>query len=224
MPTEPAAPGAVIRPYRPGDRDGVGLVCLRTAAAGQDATGAYSDDRLMPEVYALPYVDYDPSLAFVVADGDRVLGYVLGIADTADFVGWWEREWSPGFRERHPRPAVDAVGASHEAGSAAPRYSEADLIADGTRPERMLIPELAEYPAHLHIDLLPEVQRRGFGRRLIARLLDELAERGVRGLHLGLAAENASARRFYERLGFRELASSTPESPRLGIRTRDELR
>ena len=45
-----------IRPYRPADREAIAAVCLRTAAGGGDATGVYSDDALMPEVYALPYV------------------------------------------------------------------------------------------------------------------------------------------------------------------------
>ena len=53
-----------IRPYRPGDHDAVYEICLRTAAGGGDATGVYSDDSLMPEVFALPYVAYDPDLAF----------------------------------------------------------------------------------------------------------------------------------------------------------------
>ena len=59
-------------------------ICLRTAAGGGDATGVYSDDALMPEVFALPYVEYAPELAFVVDDGrdGRAVGYVIGVADT----------------------------------------------------------------------------------------------------------------------------------------------
>ena len=79
-------------------------ICLRTAAGGGDATGVYSDDALMPEVFALPYVEYAPELAFVVDDGreGRAVGYVIGVADTRAFVEWWKREWGPGFRRRHP--------------------------------------------------------------------------------------------------------------------------
>ena len=209
------AAGPVIRPYRPADRDAVARICLLTAAGGADATGAYSDDSLMPEVYALPYVDYAPELAFVVAageHGDRVLGYVLGVADTADFIEWYRREWAPGFRARHPSPGPSTA---HR-----PGYTEAQLIADGGDPERLRIPELAQYPAHLHIDLLPELQGQGFGRRLIDTLRAALAERGVAALHLGIDPGNTGARAFYERLGFHELGSSTPGAPRFGIATR----
>ncbi len=38
--------------------------------------------------------------------------------------------------------------------------------ANHQHPERMLIPELADYPAHLHIRLLPEFQGQGWGRQL----------------------------------------------------------
>lgn len=206
------SPSPVIRPYRPSDREAIAEICLLTAAGGGDATGIYSDDALMPEVYALPYVDHAPALAFVVDDGGRVGGYVLGVADTAAFIEWYAREWAPGFRSRHPQPG--APTAHH------PAYTEAQLIADGSDPERMRIPELDAYPAHLHIDLLPEYQGRGLGRRLIDALRAALAERGVPAVHLGLDPANTRALAFYRRLGFHELPSSRPEAPRLGIATR----
>jgi GNAT superfamily N-acetyltransferase len=141
-----------------------------------------------------------------------VLGYVLGVADTADFIEWYRREWAPGFRARHPSPGPPT--------GREPGYTEAQLVADGGDPERMRIPELAQYPAHLHIDLLPELQGRGLGRRLIDTLRAALAERGVERVHLGMDAANTGARAFYDRLGFHELPSSTPDAPRLGIATR----
>ena len=202
-----------IRPYRAADRDQVARICLLTAAGGGDATGVYSDDTLMPEVFALPYVEYAPELAFVVADGDRVLGYVIGVADTAAFVEWWRREWGPAFAARHPSPG-------HPTGHQ-PDFTDAQLIEAGTAPERMLVDELAEYPAHLHIDLLPELQGRGFGRRLIDTLRGALAARGVPAVHLGMDAANTGARAFYDRLGFHELPSSRSSSPLLGIATSD---
>ena len=203
-----------IRPYRPSDRHDLAEICLLTAAGGGDATGVYSDDALMPEVFALPYVEYAPELAFVVDDGhgERALGYVIGVADTRAFVEWWKREWAPGFRLRHPAPGA-ATGRN-------PGFTEEQLLAAGTDPERMLIAEVDEYPAHLHIDLLPGLQGQGFGRRLIDTLRGALADRGVAAVHLGMDAANTGARAFYDRLGFHELPSSRPEAPLLGIATR----
>ncbi|WP_255368568.1 N-acetyltransferase [Agromyces sp. CF514] len=201
-----------IRSYQATDRDDVARICTLTAAGGGDASGVYSDDLLMPEVFALPYVTYEPDLAFIVDDGaGRAVGYILGVADTAAFVDWWNREWTPGFVARHPEPGP-ATGRE-------PKFTEQELLDSGRKPERMLIAELDAYPAHLHIDLLPELQGQGFGRGLIDTLRDALAERGVPGLHLSMDPGNVNARAFYDRLGFAELPSSKPNSPLLGIAT-----
>jgi ribosomal protein S18 acetylase RimI-like enzyme len=218
-----------IRPYRPGDRDAVAEVCVRTAAGGGDARGVYSDDTLMPDVYALPYVDHSPDLAFVVVEtgataaddplaveDGRMLGYVIAVADTRDFADWWESDWSPRFRARHPEVGP-ATGAD-------PGYSEAALVRDGTDPARMVRGlrggELETHPAHLHIDLVPEAQGRGLGRRLIDTLRAALVEQGVPGVHLGYDPANVGARAFYDRLGFDELPSHRPDAPLLGLATR----
>jgi ribosomal protein S18 acetylase RimI-like enzyme len=79
------------------------------------------------------------------------------------------------------------------------------MLALHHRPERMLLPELAGHPAHLHIDLLPAYQGRGFGRLLIQHLLASLADAGVPAVHLGMTPGNVAARAFYERLGFTEI-------------------
>ncbi|MFV2142900.1 GNAT family N-acetyltransferase [Isoptericola sp. G70] len=216
-----------IRPYRPSDRPAVAEVCVRTAAGGGDARGVYSDDDLMPEVYALPYVDHAPDLAFVVVrhddgpsgplsvDDGRLLGYIIAVADTAEFAAWWEREWTPGFVDRHPAAGPPTA--------ADPGYSEDALLYDGRDPQRMVRGlqhgELETHPAHLHIDLIPEAQGRGLGRRLVDTLRAALAARGVPGVHLGYDPANTSARAFYDRMGFEELASHTPTRPLLGIST-----
>lgn len=179
-----------IRRYRPGDRRAVYDICVRTADLGGDARGRYSTDDLMGDLFAGPYLDLDPDLAFVVDDGGRAAGYVLGTADTARFVQRYRQEWQPGFAERYPAPPPP------------PRTPEQDMIALGHHPQRLLLPELAGYPAHLHIDLLPDHQGRGLGRRLIDRFLAAAAAAGAPAVHLGLVTANGRARGFYDRLGF----------------------
>jgi ribosomal protein S18 acetylase RimI-like enzyme len=146
---------------------------------------------------------------------DGMIGYVVAVADTRGFVDWYESEWAPGFRARHPRPGP--MGRDYP-------YSEEALVRDGGDPGRMLRgitpEELAQYPAHLHIDLLPQGQRRGLGRRLLDTLRAALAERGVPGVHLGMDPANTGARAFYDAYGFRELPSHRPDTPLLGISTR----
>jgi GNAT superfamily N-acetyltransferase len=197
-----------LRPYRPSDARAVRDVCLRTAQAGADATGLYVSDELMPDVFATPYVEFAPDLAFVLdageGAGEGVQGYILGVADTARFVDWYRADWVPKLARVYEHVV--------------PPRTRCELIRHlGFTPERMLLPELDRYPAHLHVDILPAHQRQGWGRALLATLFAALRERRVPGLHLTLDAANVAARRFYDRLGFRELECSKPEAPALGI-------
>lgn len=198
--------GPRLRSFEPADAAALARVCLLTAEAGGDATGLYVTDELMPDVFARPYVAFAPELATVVEDEQGVGGYLLAVADTAAFVDWFRGHWVPeviAARYTHTEPVA----------------GRDDLIRHlAFTPERMLVPELADFPAHLHIDLLPRLQGRGLGRRLIGRLAEQLRERGVPGVHLGMDPVNTAARAFYDRLGFAELPSSTPEGPLLGLR------
>jgi len=199
-----------IRPYRPTDHDDVYDVCLRTGDAGADATGLYSDDTLLPDIFAGPYVAYQPDLAVMVDTGERVAGYAIAVEDSLAFARWYDDNWLPRFRTAHP---LDAAA----------NETEREVIGWGLDPRGSIVPEVDRYPAHLHIDLLPELQRQGFGRRLIRAQLEALRVRGVPGVYLRVSSANTSAMAFYERLGFHELASSSPEAPVLGIATDAEL-
>ncbi|HEX3588959.1 MAG TPA: GNAT family N-acetyltransferase [Pseudonocardiaceae bacterium] len=184
----------VIRPYRPSDRDAVYDVCLRTAEGGQDATALFRDPELVGDVFAGPYALLEPDFAFVLDDGHRAVGYVLGVPDTARFARRVREEWLPLVGPRHPEPA------------SAPVTKDDEMAFLLHHPERMVIAELADHPAHLHIDLLPGHQRAGHGRRLIHTLLDALRKADVPRVHLSMLTTNTPARAFYDRLGFRELA------------------
>jgi GNAT superfamily N-acetyltransferase len=63
----------------------------------------------------------------------------------------------------------------------------------------------AQYPSHLHIDLLPRAQGRGLGRAMMGLMLDLLRQRGSPGAHLGVSLPNVSAQAFYRKLGFQPL-------------------
>lgn len=185
-----------LRPFQPGDEPALADVCIRTADSGGDATGLLSDDDIWPAIYVLPYVSRHPELAFVVeTDDSRVAGYVVGTPDTEAFEAWFRRDWWPRFADRYPRPPQRRTREDDVVGYAYDR-------APGTSPYS------AEYPAHLHIDLLPELQGQRWGTVLIERLKLALREKGVPGLHLIAGADNAGALAFYPRVGFTALDSA----------------
>ena len=82
---------------------------------------------------------------------------------------------------------------------------------DRTEPEipnleRMLL----EFPAHLHIDILPEYHRQGIGTELITKLESHLRNRKCPGVHLGTSEQNTKAILFYESIGFNRYYTSPP--------------
>ena len=77
-------------------------VCVRTADGGGDARGKYRSDDLMPDLFAGPYVFLEPDFAFVLDDGHRAVGYVLGTPDTAAFARAYRARWIPRLAGRYP--------------------------------------------------------------------------------------------------------------------------
>ncbi|WP_144874147.1 GNAT family N-acetyltransferase [Microbacterium sp. 1.5R] len=185
-----------IRPYRPSDRAALYEVCVKTADAGKDATGIFSDDELWGDLFAVPYVERHPDLAWVVeSDDERVIGYIVATDDTDAFQAWFRDEWWPALAAKYPRAAD-------------PSSREEKMVEYGYRQAPGTDALAADHPAHLHIDLLPETQGQGLGRRLIETLFAELTRRGVSALHLGMDPKNTGAAAFYERLGMTPLPSA----------------
>jgi ribosomal protein S18 acetylase RimI-like enzyme len=195
----------LIRPYRPEDRDALYDVCLRTGDDGGDATSLYRDPHLLGEVYVGPYLEFEPDWAWVVEGDAAVAGYILCAPDTPTFERRCDRDWWPALRGRYPLGAVAAGTA--DAGVV-------DLIHDPPRAADAL---LEHYPAHLHVDLAPEVQGLGLGGALMTVLLDSLRTHGAPGIHLGVSAGNPRAIGFYEHLGF-EVLSSSAGGATMGLR------
>ncbi len=193
----PNAPRALIRPARTRDAREVAAlydICLRTGADGRDASALYSDPLLLGEVYLGAYLELAPDLAFVLTDdNDAPVGYVLGAADTAAFEEKSAAAWWPALQEQYPR-------GTFEEGT-----SDARLVNMIHNPSRMDQKVIAGYPAHLHVDLLPQGQGGGNGRRLMEILFAALREQDVEGIHLGVSLENTQAIGFYQHLGFTQL-------------------
>lgn len=179
----------------PAERARLEDICVRTGAAGADATALLRDPRLLTDVYLSAYLALEPELCLVLTDDhDRPVGYAVGTADTAAFERRCDAQWWPGARDRHP--PRDVVGIS---------ALEAHLLDRLTSPQPTDPAILERFPAHLHIDLLPRAQGGGNGRLLITALLGALKDAGAAGVHLGVDPTNQRALGFYRHLGFAEL-------------------
>ena len=67
------------------------------------------------------------------------------------------------------------------------------------------------YPSHLHIDLAPEAQGYGHGRRMMVAMLTALRAHGSAGAYLQMHEGNSRARAFYAKLGFEVLTLGQQE-------------
>ncbi|HEX4062144.1 MAG TPA: GNAT family N-acetyltransferase [Streptosporangiaceae bacterium] len=182
----------LIRPYRPDDLDDLYRICLLTADSGQDATRLYGDPQLPGQIFAAPYGMFQPSLAFIAEDEAGAAGYIVGALDSQEFEKTLERSWWPALRQRYPEP-------SGESG----QWTRDQFFANVIHHPWPTPDELAgPYPSHLHINLLPRLQGRGLGRRLIGTLAGALRDAGSPGVHLNVTPTNQRAAEFYAHLGF----------------------
>ncbi len=186
----------IIRPYRAGDEAGANHVCVKTGDHGKDGEAYYREDPdALGRIFVEPYLAFEPELSLILEDPDGICGYALGTSDSHAFFHRYETEWRPRLCARFPAPAGDP-------GS----WSRVQAVYHGYHNPDYYCPEpYAEYPAHLHIDLLDRAQGRGYGRRMMLQVMDELRRRGSPGAHLGVSILNKPAPGFYQKLGFREL-------------------
>lgn len=191
-----------IRPYEPRDLDALYAISLATGLAGEDASHLYEDPKLIGQIYSAPYATLEPDFVLVAEDRDGVAGYVLGVPDSRAWAQRLERDWWPALRARHPDPS-DVPAESHS-----PDQRRAFMIHHPEQPPCALTDA---YPAHIHMNLLPRLQGRGVGPRLLQAWIAKACAAGVTAAHIGTNRANQRASGFWRSQGFEELG--LPEMP-----------
>lgn len=175
---------ATVRKARKSDLENVEYVCRMTA--GEDAIADEAVGKAISKTYSTYYIRECTDTCFVLADdNDKAVGYVLCETDY--------RRFRKAFRKVDV-PVVYSI-----------------LRKMGILAWLLPVPYTffgIKYPAHLHIDILPEYQNKGYGGILIKTLFEELESKGIKGVMLTADSHNTGAIRFYERLGFKTLVKS----------------
>jgi ribosomal protein S18 acetylase RimI-like enzyme len=159
------------------------------------------DPRILGHVFAAPYALFEPSLAFVAEDELGVGGYIVGALDSRAFETRLESDWWPALRDRYPAPLAPADQWTMN------QRVAACIHVPLTAPDELA----ADYPSHLHINLLPRLQSQGLGRQLMETLMRALRDQGSIGLHFFVSPGNQRAAGFYRHLGFSAVAVSAEE-------------
>lgn len=168
---------AAVRPYKNKDKENVRTICLETGPA--DAYSPQKRAHLLAS-FCDYYIEQEPENCFVLADeDDNAVGYILCAQDykryLRDFPAYVRAAGEGGFGSRF-RTRVTAW------------------------PARMYG---KRFPAHLHIDILPAYQSRGFGPQLMNANIENLRSKNIRGVMLVVGEGNAKAVAFYKKNGFR---------------------
>ncbi len=190
-----------IRPCRPEDLDAMRTICIETSSLPLQKE---QDRQFLLLMYCDPYVMYAAADCFVAVDADdRPVGYILCAADTRRFFRTFRKE---------TLPMIDRLGL---------RYA---VTARGICAQQVLCTVFA--PAHLHIDLLAAVRRKGVGTALMQTLKAHLAQQGIGRVTLTCGSSNESAICFYRRNRFQTIlkgfgacvmrADTKPEDARHG--------
>lgn len=186
----------IIRQARSGDEAGAYYVCLKTGDFGKDGEPFYREDPdALGRIFVGPYLKFEPDFSLILEDPLGICGYALAAFDSRTFFERYEKEWRPQLTSEFPAPTGDP-----------PSWTRVQNVYSWYHHPDYFTPEpYAEYPSHMHIDLLPRAQGRGFGRRMMEQLMAKLREGGSPGTHLGVSGSNIPAQAFYKKLGFREL-------------------
>lgn len=166
-----------IRKYNEKDYDDVRYVCLNCDGEALTGTGA----KFLLLTYCDYYIENEPDNCFVLDDDGRTVGYILC---AENFDNFYEK-----FRA-HYLPALIPLGESRH------QWAKNSVVLHEKYKD--------EFPAHLHVDLLPDYQRQGWGTRLMNVLFEQLREKGVTGVMLTAGISNEAGKNFYRKHGFTE--------------------
>jgi len=193
------APAAGIRGMRPDDENAVQNICHKTFYGCPD----FPYPELIGYRWAAWYVRHASAFSFAAVDSqDRAVGYILCAPDSMTYRDSYQAEIVPLIRE-----AVGRLKISHP--ELYRRYRRSFLPPVNEYSLPLLKRITREYPAHLHVDLLPDYQKSGLGGKLMTALLQKLKTEGIQGVHLIVGSSNANAVGFYRRFGFEIISTRT---------------
>lgn len=177
-------------------------ICLETGDNGKDASLEFNDPYILGQYYAAPYPLFAAETSFVVIDKETELpaGYIIGCSDTLIF-NEQRREYLKPLKKYVIENANNKSDLEKSIkNTIAHELEHRQFMTDHNSDDEEYWS--IDYPAHLHIDLLPSLQGYGMGHALMQTFLENLRKLGVKGVHLGVGGENKRACAFYEREGF----------------------
>ena len=171
-----------IRKYEEKDRDNLFKICVATSGL---PTETQKDLDFLNLLYNDYYAVVEPQNCFVaVNEDDETVGYIL-CAENFD-------RYYKTFKGLY-MPQIKKLGFNFF------------TMAMGEISVHRLFKK--KYPAHLHIDILPEAQRQGLGTKLIDALTSHLKAKGINNVSVLTISRKSMGYKFYTKYGFRKVGA-----------------
>ncbi len=168
-----------IRKYNPGDKPRLRFICMETTSEENKQKGALLES--IPIIFNDYFTENEPENIFVAVDERNIpVGYVICSTDLKR------------FRKKMLTTYLTRVVKTY---SPSVFLHIASVIAVFIAKKR--------YRVHLHIDLLPEAQRKGLGTKLIDALCEHLKKQGINNVSVMTIDKHSMGYPFYIKYGFR---------------------
>lgn len=183
----------LIREAHQSDLPDIYNICHKTGFNGEDCGDRLSDKYIIGQFYAAPYLFFELDMCFVLTENDIPKGYVIGCSNNKEFDKWMNKYWLNNLKLKYP--ICDNDNLSNFEKNLRKRINQ----------EFCTPSFLDNYKSHLHIDLLPSVQKKGFGKKLMEIFWNKLRQKNVEKMYLGVGDENFNGIEFYKRIGLYEI-------------------
>jgi len=198
-----------VRRYEPRDRAALREIACDTADSGQPVERFFPDREVFADALTRYCTDIAPEATWVAEQNGEVVGYLTGCFDTRRYFRTMAFRIVPLAFVR----ALFRGALWHPLTRKLITVNLRDWFRGGRRPDL----SLADYPAHVHINLRKNARGQKAGEQLLENFLRQAKIAGIRGVHAKVSEANTGARRFFERFGFaalgREIRFRFPDTP-----------
>lgn len=171
----------IIRPYEEKDKENVRFICLNSEG---ECKMTKNEQKYILTTYCDYYIENEGRNCFVaVDDNDTAIAYIICTEDYDSYKVVFDKEYVPRIDESMIVWGFNAQKGALGSTKLQDKYKK-------------------DFPAHLHIDVLPEYHRQGIGHKLVDALSAHLKLKGVCGVMLTVGAGNERGQAFYRKYGF----------------------
>lgn len=182
----------IVRRFEERDREAIRKICC-DAALEKPTLLFQEDPALAPLYFTDYYLEYEPESCFVGEVAGRVVGYLAGCKDTRTFNRIFRRRFLPRILARIGWKLLTLQYRSKDTY----RMLWWMLLERLQQTEKLKIP-LDDYPAHTHLNIVPEYRGCGLSNQLSKVFRHHMKEMGITGLH-AIIIEKAGDKSLFNR-------------------------